>query len=211
MITGYMYIVCFLSIHLGLICSIYFFSRYKGSLMVNMMMTMALAMVFGLSLGFFFGIVLHGDLLYSTLFSITFAGITGFILGIRLHVLASIEGLFSGIMAGMMGTMVVEMLTISEGAALLLISLLLLMGTTMFCIRHVLQETFSTFVQKYDYVLLVATCMLMLLTFWTFPFSNMENQPSPQHEENHHMMIGKEPSKEKKQACKADPNTYGGY
>lgn len=108
--------------------------------------------------------------------------------GVRLHVLASIEGLFSGIMAGMMGTMVIEMLTISEGAALLLISLLLLMGTTMFCIRHVLQETFSTFIQKYDYVLLVATCMLMLLTFWTFPFSSMENQPSPQHEENHHVI-----------------------
>lgn len=190
MITGYMYFIGFLSIHLGFIFSIYFFSRYKGSLMVNMMTTMALAMVFGLSLGFFIGIVLHGHLLYSTLFSITFAGITGFILGIRLHVLASIEGVFSGIMAGMMGTMIVEMLTISEGASLLLLSLLLLMGTTMFYIRHVLQETFSTFVQKYDYVLLVATCLLMLLTFWTFPFSSMENQPSPQqHEENHHIMI----------------------
>lgn len=188
MITGYMYIFGFFSIHLGVICFTYFLSRYKGSLMVNMMMTMALAMVFGLSFGFFIGIVLHGHLLYSTLFSIILAGITGYILGVRLHVLASIEGLFSGIMAGMMGTMVIEMLTISEGAALLLISLLLLMGTTMFCIRHVLQETFSTFIQKYDYVLLVATCMLMLLTFWTFPFSSMENQPSPQHEENHHVI-----------------------
>lgn len=84
MITGYMYIFGFFSIHLGVICFTYFLSRYKGSLMVNMMMTMALAMVFGLSFGFFIGIVLHGHLLYSTLFSIILAGITGYILGVNI-------------------------------------------------------------------------------------------------------------------------------
>ncbi|SDJ15423.1 hypothetical protein [Natribacillus halophilus] len=189
MVTGYMYFISFFSISLGFIYFIYFFTRYKGNHMVNMTMTMALAMAFGLSLGFFFGIVFHGHLLYSTLGSITFAGITGFILGIRLHVLASIEGLFSDLMAGRMGAMIVEMLTISEGAVLLLISLLLLIGTTMFCMRHVLQETLPIIVQKYDYLLLVVTCLIMLLTFWTYPFSNMEMQQPPQHEEDHHIMI----------------------
>jgi hypothetical protein len=185
MSTGYAYFISVLTLSFLSILAIYVFSKYKGELMINMMMTMALSMVFGLAVGVFAGIAFHGDLLYSTLTGMMVAGVIGFILGIHLHVLAGIEGFFSGMMAGMMGAMIVEMLSISEGSFLLLICFFLLIGTTMFCVRHILQQTFQSFVKRYDYILLAGTCLLLLATFWTFPFADIKEQP-PIHDEEHH-------------------------
>lgn len=74
---------------------------------------MTLSMTFGLAIEFLTGFAFHGDLLYSTLISMS--------------------------VAGMIGVILVEMLTVSESAFLLLVGLFLLIDTTMFCIRQMLQ------------------------------------------------------------------------
>lgn len=167
--TGYMYIVCWIASHLLFVFIVYRMGEHRGLLMEKLMISMALSMVFGLSIGVLTGIIYHGNLLLATLFSMVTAGIVGAILGVGLHPLASAEGFFSALMAGMMGSMIAEMLTFQEGHALLLISLLFLSATTMFCIRHILFRTFEHFVRQYDTLLLIGACGLLFLLFWTFP------------------------------------------
>ncbi len=177
MTTGYVYMIAFIGTHFLVILTMYLICKYKGILMEQMMITMALSMVFGLAIGVFTGVVHHGNLLLSTLLSMGIAGIVGGSLGLRLHPLAGVEGFFTAVMAGMMGAMIVEMLTVQEGNILLLISLFLLTGTTMFCVRHMLYQAFEHVIRKYDLLLLIATCCLFLITLWTFPDVQQQYPP----------------------------------
>lgn len=178
MTWGYMYIFIFIGTHFLVIMGIYLFCKYKAALMEQMMITMALSMSFGLVIGVLMGIIYHDNLLLSILMSMGISGLAGANLGLRLHGLAGIEGFFTAIMAGMMGSMLVGMLSMRETIIIFLVSSFLLIGTTMFSVRHILYRSCEHVIRKYDLLLLIATCCVFIITLWMFPDVLEQNPPS---------------------------------
>ncbi|MCE7793091.1 hypothetical protein K8O68_11740 [Salipaludibacillus sp. CUR1] len=109
-----------------------FFINQKNSPMKEMVITMAIAMAAGLCIGAVTGILFHGLLFQSTVFSVAAASVAGLLIGWRFHFLAAVEGFFSGLMAAMMMAMVADMVTLKEAYNLLFLSSMLLISVIVF-------------------------------------------------------------------------------
>lgn len=168
----YIYIPTVLALCFICVLAAAYISKSKGSLMEYMIFIMSISMSMGLSIGFYFGMLFKGDLLSSTLLSILISSVSGIIIGLRFHLFSALEGMFSGFMAGMMGAMIAEMLNLQQVHALLLISILLTITITMFCMLQFLSELFSTYIHRRFLLLLLAGVILIFTAFITFPQFN---------------------------------------
>ncbi len=133
-----------------------------------MMYMMMISMTAGLTIGVLITLSNQQQFFHSLLISMGASALLGLCIGFRLHFLALLEGIFTGMMAGMMGSMIVVMISISEAQALLLICLLLLTCSVIFCSTMFLSERFPKLLSSFFPVIIISSLLLILTVFYSF-------------------------------------------
>jgi len=146
----------------------------KDDRMNQMMYMMMISMTTGLTIGILITLSFHEHFFYSLIFSMGLSAFIGLCIGIRLDFLALLEGIFTAIMSSMMGSMIVAMLSIQEANTLLLICLLLLTCTSLFCTVIILNDRFPKLLSSFFPAIFISSLLLIATVYYSF--THFENQ-----------------------------------
>lgn len=136
--------------------------------MKQMMYMMMISMTIGLSLGVLVTITMPQQFFYSLLLSMGLSAFIGLCIGLQLNFLALLEGIFTGMMSGMMGSMMVSMISITEAKTLLLICLLLVTSTTIFCAIMFLSDQFPKLLSSFFPAIFISSLLVIFTVYYSF-------------------------------------------
>ncbi|GGI15721.1 hypothetical protein [Gottfriedia solisilvae] len=140
----------------------------KDDRMNQMMFTMIISMTTGLSIGVLITLTMPQQFFYSLLLSMGLSASIGLFIGLRLNFLALLEGIFTGMMSGMMGSMMVSMLSITEAKTLLLICLLLVTCTSIFCSIMFLSDQFPKLLSSFFPAIFISSLLIIFTVYYSF-------------------------------------------